>query len=322
MKIEKFAKHLNKEITKKEDHVSVKVEEIKQQLTKILIEHEDPIRPLYKLFFESLDLLHEEFIDDDVFIVPVKSENYADKYIYSIQKNNYKKYNEIQLIIKLLHQIHDVAVNNVSNDKRSQEKLRSLKPPELITNFHDSSTLTVNISDSKSIRKLKKITYENLLSRSSEDLKIGKKLLVKNDYYMICEFNNYHLKFTQLINQLKCIDPNGYLLKHFRHIFCSSSYRLRYIDKNGEDIHHNICNGLILIDPPSQPQINNSKRKSRSNKKTNISLDYFTVTSKGYLNDTGLSFCLTDAEEELINNEKMKNISLNQLRSTLQNEQK
>jgi hypothetical protein len=41
-----FGKHLNKDITKEEDHVSVKVEEIKQQISNTLTEHEDPIRKL------------------------------------------------------------------------------------------------------------------------------------------------------------------------------------------------------------------------------------------------------------------------------------
>jgi hypothetical protein len=72
-----------------------------------------------------------------------------------------------------------------------------------------------------------------------------------------------------------------------------------------------------LIVPPSQVQINHSKRKPRSNKKTNISVNNFDVTSKGYLNDTGLSFCLIDAKEELVNNEKLRNITANQLHSIL-----
>ncbi|MCW8833307.1 MAG: hypothetical protein OQK09_12165 [Colwellia sp.] len=322
MKIKDFVKIINEEIHKKENCIAIKVEEINQQITDVLIKHDQPIRTLYKLFFDALELLEHEFIDDEdsVLIVPVESERYANKYIYWLQKSNHKKYQNIKLIIKLLHQIHDVAVSNTSDEKRSQDKLRSLKPPELITNFHENSTLTVNISESKSIRKLKRITYDNLLARSEENYSAGKDILTKNRPQMLNEFINHHFSFTLLISQLKSIDPDEHLIKHFRNIFFSNSYRLRYIDKKGEDIHHNICNGLILIDPPSEPKINMSKRKSRSNKKTNISLGYFTATSKGYLNDAGLNFCLTDAEEELINNEKMKNISRNQLCSILQNE--
>jgi hypothetical protein len=142
-------------------------------------------------------------------------------------------------------------------------------------------------------------SYKDLLNLIDESLDNGKKTLEDKDPSSIGLFIQYQKQAKQLVLNLQSIDPKGLLLPFFRNVFSSQSYRLRYIDENGNDTHHNICNGIILVDPPTTVKINDNKRKPRSNKKINISFGNCSVTRQGYVINAGLHFCFTDAEEML-----------------------
>lgn len=295
-----------------------KIESIDQQITVILQKHDKPIKPLYKIFFETLALLHTE-LKDNALLITVDSQYHANKYVYTVQSKNKEKYANVKVIASLLEKIHDIAVNNINCDKNDSEleKLRSIKPPEILTDFHSETMITVNVSESKSIRRLSISSYKDLLNLLDESLANGNKTLEDKDPSSIGFFIQQQNKAKQLVLNLQSIDPTGVLLPFFRNIFSSHSYRLRYIDKDGNDSHHNICNGIILVDPPTTVKINDNKRKPRSNKKVNISFGNCSVTRQGYVIDAGLHFCLTDAEEML--KDGKKTISVSDLNSILNN---
>lgn len=319
MKLERYKTNRNEEtITQSNNSVLEKIESINQQIIVILQKHDKPIRALYKIFFETLALLNTE-LKNDALLIPVDSQYHANKYVYTVESKDEEQYANVKAVVSLLEKIHDIAVNNINCDKHDSEleKLRSIKPPEILTDFHNDTTITVNVSESKSIRKLIFSSYKDLLNLIDESLANGNKTLEDKDPSSIGFFIQQQNKAKQLVLNLQSIDPTGVLLPFFRNIFSSHSYRLRYIDKDGNDSHHNICNGIILVDPPTTVKINDNKRKPRSNKKVNISFGNCSVTRQGYVIDAGLHFCLTDAEDLIKNNnidiplEKLKNILIN-----------
>jgi len=319
MKLERHKTNRSEEtITQSNSTILEKIESIDQQILVILQKHDKPIRPLYKIFFETLALLHTE-LKDDALLILVDSQYHSNKYVFTVKSKDKEKYANVKAVVSLLEKIHDIAVNNINCDKNDSEleKLRSIKPPEILTNFHNETTITVNVSESKSIRKLILSSYKDLLNLIDESLANGKKILEDKDPSSIGFFIQQQNQAKQLVLNLQSIDPAGVLLPFFRNVFSSQSYRLRYIDEGGYDSHHNICNGIILIDPPTMVKINDNKRKPRSNKKVNISFGNCSVTRQGYVIDAGLHFCLTDAEELIKNNnidislENLKNILIN-----------
>lgn len=319
MKIERRkTNRLGETITQSNDSILDKVESIDQQIIDILLKNDKPIRPLYKLFFETLALLHTELKDGSL-LIPVASQYHANKYVYTVQSKDKEKYTNVKALVSLLEKIHDIAVNNINCDNNDSEleKLRSIKPPELLTNFHHDTTITINVSVSKSIRKLIFSSYKSVLGSLDDSLTNGKKILEDKAPSSVGVFVEHQMQAKQLVLNLQSIDPTSVLLPFFRNIFSSQSYRLRYIDENGSDSHHNICNGIILVDPPTTVQINDNKRKPRSNKKVNISFGNLSVTKQGYLIDAGLHFCLSDAERMLKSGKY--DISVSGLNSILNN---
>jgi len=315
MELDRYKINRNGEIiTQSNSSILETIERIEQEIKDIFLNNDDQIRALYKMFFETLRLLHSE-IQDSALLIPVDSKYHANKYVYTVQSNDEKKYSYVTAIVSLLAKIHDIAINNVNCDKNDSEleQLRSIKPPILLTNFHSDTTINVNVSESKSVRKLLISSYKDLLNLIDQSLASGKKILEDKDPSSIGLFIQQQNKAKQLVLNLQSIDPTGVLLPFFRNIFSSLSYRLRYIDSEGKNLHHNICNGIILVDPPTSTQINDNKRKPRKDKKTNISFGNLIVNNTGCLIDAGLHFCLTDAEKMLTNG--YSNISVGQLNS-------
>jgi len=318
MKLDRCKTNRNGEtITKINSSTLEKVERIEQEIKDILLNSNDQIRTLYKIFFETLGLLHSE-LQDSALLIPVNSQYHSDKYVYTIESNDEEKYSYVTAIIELLEKIHDTAVNCINCDKDDNndaelEQLRTIKPPILLTDFHSDTTILVNVSESKSVRKLLCTSYKNLLNSLNESLANGKNILEDKNPPSVGVFVEQQNQAKQLVLNIGSIDPTGILLPFFRNIFSSLSYRLRYIDKGNTDNHHNICNGIVLIDPPTSVQINDNKRKPRKDKKTNISFGNLIVNNTGCLIEAGLHFCLTDAEKMLTNG--YSNISVDQLNS-------
>lgn len=311
--------NLSGDITSKKEFTTIeKVKFIELKINNILLNREDQISALYKVFFETLSELHLG-IKEDALQIAVASKFHADKYVYSIQTEEKEKHYFVTTMIGVLHKIHDTAVNCINSDKVDSdsklELLRSIKPPILLTDFHNESTITVNVSESKSVRKLLCTSYKGLIDSLDESLANGKKILEDKNPSSIGVFVEQQNQAIQLVRNFQSIDPKGILLPFFRNIFSSLSYRLRYIDKGNTDNHHNICNGIILVDPPTSAQLNGNKRKPRKDKKTNIPFENLMVTNRGCLIDAGLHFCLTDAEKMLAYG--ISNVSVEQLNSIL-----
>jgi len=291
------------------------IESIEQKIKNILLNHDDQVRALYKVFFDTLPLLHAE-LQDNALLIPVDSQYHANKYVYTVESNDEEKYSYVTAIIRLLTKIHDTAVACINCDKGDNhdaelEQLRTIKPPLLLTDFHSDTTISVNVSESKSVRKLSCPSYKGLLNSLKESLANGKKILEEKNPSSIGVFVEQQNQAKKLVLNMQSIDPKGILLPFFRNIFSSLSYRLRYIDKGDTDSHHNICNGIILVDPPTSAQLKGNKRKPRKDKKINIPFGNLMVTNRGYLTDAGLHFCLTDAEQMLAYGNS--NISVEQL---------
>lgn len=295
--------NLSGDITSKKEFTTIeKVKFIELKINNILLNRDDQISALYKVFFEILSELHLG-IKEDALLIPVASKLHADKYVYSIQSSEEEKHFFVTEMIGVLQKIHDTAVNCINSDKveldSKLELLRSIKPPMLLTDFHSQSTVTVNVSESKSVRKLRSSTYKGILQGIHHSLSEGIQDLKTKNAFLIPSFVSQQNQAKKLISKIQSIDPNGILLLFFRYIFSSLSYRLRYVNKDDKDIHHNICNGIILVDPPTSAQLIDSKRKPRKDKKKNISCGIGVVGPKGNLMDAGLHFCISDAEKML-----------------------
>ena len=54
------------------------IESIEQKIKNILLNHDDQVRALYKVFFDTLPLLHAE-LQDNALLIPVDSQYHSNK---------------------------------------------------------------------------------------------------------------------------------------------------------------------------------------------------------------------------------------------------
>lgn len=277
---------------------------------KLIINKDSNLIPsLYKLFFRSVALVH---IDLEEAVIEIKTENdeQHNKYVYHLYSDDQQKNINILKLIKLQKKIHDFAVSYTEsieqqgdNPPLKKPEFRSLKPIQILENFHPDTQIYVNKGASKSVRKLGLTSYTEMI-KYSKDIEIqGKERIQKCDThldknYLISDFVKSHSNFIKKMHQLNAIDPQNKLLKHFRIILESHSYRVRYIDSTNSENSSNICNGVILLDSPvTAIEPNKPARKQRNDTKINLPVYLTKVFASGCFADENIHFCLSDVED-------------------------
>jgi len=275
----------------------------------IISKDSNPITSLYKLFFRSLALIHIELEKDSIEVKTAINEQY-NKYVYHLSSDDQRKNDNISQLIKLQKKIHNFAVSYAENleskfDKKiiKQAEFRSLKPIEILEFFHPDTQIYINKGASKSIKKLAITSYEGMIEYSKEIESQGRERIQNSDTHSdknhaISDFVKCHKQFRKIMLELNVIDPQKNLLKHFRIILESHSYRVRYIDSTNNEISSNICNGVILLNSPVTAIIPQKPvRKKRNDTKVNLPVYLTKVFVSGSFSDANIHFCLSDVDD-------------------------
>jgi hypothetical protein len=282
---------------------------LKRNFKLIISNDSNPIPSLYKLFFRSLALVH---IDLEETVIEIKTENdeQHNKYVYHLSSDDQQKNINIFKLIKLQKKIYDFAVSYTEsldqqddNILMKKSEFRSLKPIEVLESFHPDTQIYINKGRAKSVRKLALTSYTEMIKYSQEIENQGLKRIQNGDTHfdknhLISDFVKSHSNFIKTMHQLNAIDPQNSLLKHFRIILESHSYRVRYIDSTNNENTSNICNGVILLDSPvTAIEPKKPARKQRNDTKVNLPVYLAKVFASGSFADENIHFCLSDVED-------------------------
>jgi len=275
----------------------------------IINKDSNPIPSLYKLFFRSIALVHIALEETAIEVKTENDERY-NKYVYHFSSDDQQKNIKIFKLIKLQKKIHDFAVSYTEtleqqgdNTLLKKPEFRSLKPIQIFENFHPDTQICVNKGASKSVRKLGLTSYIEMIKYSQEVEKQGRERIQKCDThldknYLIADFVKSHSNFIKTMHQLNAIDPQNKLLKHFRIILESHSYRVRYIDSTNNERTSNICNGVILLNSPvTAIAAKKTARKRRNDTKVNLPVYLTKIFASGSFADENIHFCLSDVED-------------------------
>ena len=257
---------------------------------------DDVIASCYKLFFRGLALLHIELMEHAE-LIKTEGRDTRSKFVYHLYTKDITKYQVTRKILAFLTDIHSKAVSYTqSEDNNSSKEFRTIKPPLVLSNFHELAQININTLSSQSVRPLRIENYQNFIStlriRSAQAAK-KRQDMTRENYIKLIQTNNSTIG---LLRKLKTLDPDNELITHLRIINHSHAYRVGYIDRNDKHQHFNINNGIILLDPPSRATRSyTKKKKQRSDKKINVWLPNARVSSDGSLLSDGYYFCLSDA---------------------------
>jgi hypothetical protein len=282
---------------------------LKTDFKQIINKDSNPIPSLYKLFFRSVALIHIALEDTAIEIKTDNDEQY-NKYVYHLSSDDHQKNFNIVKLIKLQKKIHDFAVSYTEDlDQRDDKTLmkkpefRSLKPIQILESFHPDTQIYINKGRAKSVRKLGLTSYIEMI-KYSKDIEIQGKDRIKNSdahfdkNHLISNFLTCHHNFRKTMHDLNAIDQKNSLLKHFRIILESHSYRVRYIDSTNSENSSNICNGVILLNSPvTAIEPNKPARKQRNDTKINLPFYLTKVFASGSFADENIHFCLSDVED-------------------------
>lgn len=290
---------------------------LKTDFKQIINKDSNPIPSLYKLFFRSIALIHIELEETAIEIKTDNDEQY-NKYVYHLSSDDHQKNFNIVKLIKLQKKIHDFAVSYTEDlDQRDDKTLmkkpefRSLKPIQILENFHPDTQIYVNKGAAKSVRKLGLTSYTEMIKYSKEIENQGKERMQKCDTHfdkshLISKFLTCHHNFRKTMHELNAIDPENKLLKHFRIILESHSYRVRYIDSTNNECSSNICNGIILLNSPlTAIEPKKPSRKRRNDTKVNLPVYLTKAFATGSFADENIHFCLSDVENLTIKDKLM-----------------
>lgn len=287
---------------------------------KLIINKDSNLVPsLYKLFFRSVALVH---IDLEEAVIEIKTENdeQHNKYVYHLSSDDQQKNINIVKLIKLQEKIHDFAISYTEDlDQRDNKthlkkpEFRSLKPIQILESFHPDTQIYINKGKAKSVRKLGLTSYTEMIKYSQEVESQGRERIQNCDTpfdknHLISDFVKSHSNFIKTMHQLNAIDPQNKLLKHFRIILESHSYRVRYIDSTNNENTSNICNGVILLDSPvTAIEPKKPARKQRNDTKINLPVYLTKVFASGSFADENIHFCLSDVEDLAIK-DRLENV--------------
>jgi hypothetical protein len=277
---------------------------------KLLVNKEsNPILSLYKLFFRSIALIHIE-LEETAIEIKTDNDEQHNKYVYHLSSDDHQKNFNIVKLIKLQKKIHDFAVSYTDdleqrdeNTRLKKPEFRSLKPIQILESFHPDTQIYINKGRAKSVRKLGLTSYTEMIKYSQEIENQGKERIQKCDTHfdknhLISDFVKCHHNFRTRMCELNVIDPQKSLLKHFRIILESHSYRVRYIDSTNNENSSNICNGVILLDSPvTAIGPNKPARKKRNDTKVNLPVYLTKVLASGSFADDNIYFCLSDVSD-------------------------
>jgi hypothetical protein len=288
-----------------QDTISILNTDFKQIINK----DSNPIPSLYKLLFRSVALIHIALEDTAIEIKTENDEQY-NKYVYHLFSDDHQKNNKIFKLIKLQKQIHTFAVSYAESLKQEdnqklikQAEFRSLKPIQILESFHPDTQVYINKGAAKSVRKLGITSYEDMIKYSQDIENQGRKRIQNSETqldinHLISDFVKCHHNFRTRMCELNVIDPQKSLLKHFRIILESHSYRVRYIDSTNNENSSNICNGVILLDSPvTAIEPNKPARKQRNDTKVNLPVYLTKVLASGSFSDDNIYFCLSDVSD-------------------------
>ena len=290
---------------------------LKTDFKQIINKDSNPIPSLYKLFFRSIALIHIE-LEEEVIEIKTDNDEQYNKYVYHLSSDDHQKNFNIVKLIKLQKKIHDFAVSYKEDlDQRDDKTLmkkpefRSLKPIQILENFHPDTQIYVNKGAAKSVRKLGLTSYTEMIKYSKEIENQGKERMQKCDTHfdkshLISKFFTCHHNFRKTMHELNAIDPENKLLKHFRIILESHSYRVRYIDSTNNECSSNICNGIILLNSPlTAIEPKKPSRKRRNDTKVNLPVYLTKAFATGSFADENIHFCLSDVENLTIKDKLM-----------------
>jgi hypothetical protein len=282
---------------------------LKTDFKLIINKDSDPIPSLYKLIFRSMALIHIALEETAIEIKTDNDEQY-NKYVYHLYSDDHQKNFNIVKLIKLQEKIHDFAISYTDNLDQGDEKaglkkpeFRSLKPIQIIESFHPDTQIYINKGRAKSVRKLGLTSYSEMIKYSQEIESQGRERIQNcethfDKNHLISDFVKSHSNFIKTMYQLNAIDPQNCLLKHFRIILESNSYRVRHIDSANNECSSNICNGVILLDSPVKAiKPNKPARKQRNDTKINLPVYLTKVFASGSFADDNIHFCLSDVED-------------------------
>ncbi len=282
---------------------------LKTDFKLIINKDSDPIPSLYKLFFRSMALIHIALEETAIEIKTDNDEQY-NKYVYHLCSDDHQKNFNIVKLIKLQEKIHDFAISYTEDLDQRDEKIRfkkpefrSLKPIQILESFHPDTQIYINKGRAKSVRKLGLTSYTEMIKYSQEIENLGKERIQNCDTHfdknhLISDFVKSHSNFIKTMHQLNAIDPENKLLKHFRIILESYSYRVRYIDSTNNESTSNICNGVILLNSPvTAIEPNKPARKQRNDTKINLPVYLTKVFASGSFADENIHFCSSDVED-------------------------
>jgi len=290
---------------------------LKADFKLIVNKDNNPIQSLYKLFFRSIALIHIALEETAIEIKTENDEQY-NKYVYHLFSDEQQKNINIVKLIKLQKKIHAFAISYTEDldqldDKTLLKKpeFRSLKPIEILESFHPDTQIYINKGKAKSVRKLGLTSYTEMIKYSQEVENQGRERIQNCDTHfdknhLISKFLTCHHNFRKTMHDLNAIDPENKLLKHFRIILESHSYRVRYIDSTNSENSSNICNGIILLDSPvTAIEPNKPARKQRNDTKINFPVYLAKVLASGSFADDNIYFCLSDVENLTIKDKLM-----------------
>lgn len=292
---------------------------LKTDFKQIINKDSNPILSLYKLFFRSVALIHIA-LEDTAIEIKTENDEQHNKYVYHLSPDDQQKNINILKLIKLQEKIHDFAVSYTEDLDQRDEKtrlkkpeFRSLKPIKILESFHPDTQIYINKGRAKSVRKLGLTSYSEMI-KYSKDIEIqGKGRIHNSDTHfdknqLISNFLTSHHNFRKTMHELNAIDPQNSLLKHFRIILESHSYRVRYIDSTNDECSSNICNGVILLNSPvTAIEPNKPARKQRNDTKINLPVYLTKVLASGSFADENIHFCLSDVENISIR-DKLENL--------------
>lgn len=282
---------------------------LKTDFKQIINKDSNPILSLYKLFFRSVALIHIA-LEDTAIEIKTENDEQHNKYVYHLSSVDHQKNFNIVKLIKLQKKIHDFAVSYTENlDQRDDKTLmkkpefRSLKPIQILESFHPDTQIYINKGRAKSVRKLGLTSYTEMIKYSQEVENQGIERIQNCDTHfdknhLISDFVKSHSNFIKTMHQLNAIDPQNSLLKHFRIILESNSYRVRHIDSTNNECSSNICNGVILLDSPvTAIKPNKPARKQRNDIKINLPVYLTKIFVSGAVADENIHICLSDVED-------------------------
>lgn len=293
-------------------HQQDTISTLKADFKLVISKDDNPIKSLYKLFFRSLALIHIE-LEQNVIEVQTATDEQYNKYVYHLSSDNQSQKNNISQLIKLQKQIHASAVSyteslDIQDDTKNnkQAEFRSLKPIQILESFHPDAQIYINKGASKSVKKLGITSYKGMIEYSKEIESQGLERIKNSDSHFdknhsLSDFVKCHKNFRKTMHELNVIDPQKSLLKHFRIILESHSYRVRYIDSTNNDSSLNICNGIILLNSPVTAIVpKKTARKKRNDTKVNLPVYLTKVFFSGSFYDANIHFCLSDVQDSSI----------------------